>query len=256
MIVVLMIPSMALAYTENDEIGYLQSLGIPNDVFALLSSEKIHDLYLRAKAGTLEYLGKDTIFLNTNEGDTSTIGTIPSKDMSLDIIAICVLKTDKVTIDGVIFIIDYAWATGHPSVQKEDAIVVNWDAALFRLEENSFESEDALYIDNELFGTCNVNDYPMALNQGGLGYSVEFYPVVNVANASFRGSASFELKPKAKMNYYEDNNRYSTAVNVQYTHDKTPVGFSLGFAYNGLSVSITPTPLADSVAKPKTIYYS
>lgn len=260
MIVTLMSPSMAnsiVADTEA-EIAYLQNLGIPVKVFESVSREKIHDWYVHAKSDTLRYGGTETVILSTNEDVISPQGTIPDEDMSLDIISILLLKKDSVTIDYVDIIVEYEWITGAPRIRREDGVTVNWDADLFLMAEDSFSSEDRLHVNGQHYKTNNIQKNPALLLQGGLGYSVQFYQLIETGGKQLKysGSATFSLQPRLKMYYREDDCEFTSSVNVQYTHNKNVVGGAIQFVRDGFGVSITPPLLSDSVAKPKVLYYS
>lgn len=254
MIMSLIVPSFALSSAFNTEVAFLQEYGIPSKLLDSADYDEIHNWYVYAQSGRLYYEGMTTISLYSDEGDSTILGTIPRADMDMTIATLLFLNKNS-SIDFVSFVIDYKWADGHPSIRKTDGVTVNWDPSLFYMEPNSFESVDNCYFNGKLFKSFSFED-PTHLDQGGLGYSVKLFDTPGTV-FSFEGTAQFNLMPRSDLYVYKDNNKYSTSINIEYAHDKTPYVGSINFSSNsGKGVSMSLPVSADTVAHNKIIDYN
>lgn len=253
MITSLIFPSAALSPTTDTEITFLQNYGIPNKLLQSVSDEVIHDLYVHAQSDALRYGGTTTTFLHTSEEDKTVYGTIPSADMSLTISPVIVLKYNSTAIDYILFMIDYDWADGHPTMRKTDGVTVNWNSNLFYMQPDSFESIDYCNLDGKFTYEASLDD-PSLLEQGGLGYSVNLRNAVGTIY-SYNGTATFCLGTQKTLYYDENGGNYSTSINITYAHDRTPIVGSINFSKNGGGVSMSLPSLSDSVSKNIIIKY-
>ena len=248
------IPSFATTTIET-QVARLQELGFPQEFLESITDQDIHKLYEKSRSGILQYGGKSTSLLYTDD-DISLYGTIPSADMQLDVHYIPYTNSSGEAYTEIIIYVNYRWTTGHPEIRRGDGVAVNWDSSLFYTDAKTFSCSNSARFQNTLINS-NSSKVTSALSQGGLGYSVDFPHVNNsgddlVMKYTFSGSASFSLYPTSTM--YSGNNR-ATTVNVEYCHNKTPVLGSVGFIYKGVSVAISSPVLSDSVANNCVIRY-
>ena len=251
--VTMIIPSLA-ATTISTQAAHLQELGFSQEFLESITDEDVNYLYEKSQAYTLRYEGETSAFLYTD--DVSTSGTIPRADMKLNVYPISTLNRDGYTYKEIDIYITYDWTTGHPAMRREDGVSVNWDASLFYTSESTFKSTDRAYFIDTLIDSKTTPD-ASALAQGGLGYNINF-PRVGMGEDdlqlkyTFSGTASFTLYPTDTM--YAGNNK-GTSINVEYCHSKTPIAGSVQFGYKGVSVSISPPLMYDSVASNCVIKY-
>lgn len=237
------VPSFAVAPSVDDQIAYLQNLGVPEYLFGYISNQQIYDLYMDSQSLILGDVEEASVPLYT-DGEVSTYGTIPEADMSFSIIQAPFFKSDNITYDHITIFVVYNWAVGHPLTRGEDGVAVNWNEDLFYVESKSFSSSDKVFSGDTLVNSITTRRLS-ASSQGGLGYTVTFPPVHDAGTIfSFSGSAGFDLKPVGTM--YRNGTR-STTVNAEYCHNKSFIG-SVGFTYEGFGVTITPPVMSDSAA--------
>ncbi len=247
---------------QDEQIQYLAGAGVPQDYLSRRTSHEIDVLFEMAQTHTLRYFAIDVPYA---ESDSLALGTIPATDMVFRVEG---MQAEKPALPGspsiltdVLITIEYSWYLGHPMVQKEDAIVVNWDSSLFILADNTFHSADYRYLPmSSVTMTLNEHSNPADIIQGGLGYYANLYNIPSnpATPIVFSGNASFLLKARTKLyasDTYPSSVKY-TPIGAKYTHDKNPVGLGLSFSYGGFGSSVSPGPLQDTVGGSYQIKYS
>lgn len=226
--------------TTSDKIEYLVSQGIPADLVKNAPTEDIDDMYTTFYGKSVEYLGTETVTMQETLPFT-TYGTISSSDLIFGVSRMAV-KNDKLAqktdpIDFLYVYANYEWQK-KPLVRWKDGITVNWDPDVFTLQQNSY------------IGPEDESE-PAEVSQGGLG----FY--ANLSNATY-GSAKFKLVPTHRPMYIDKDTYsfpYNTNINGNYLHNKNPIGFSVGFSVEIVSVTMEVGGLSDSVGSTITISY-
>lgn len=267
LLLVILLSSVFISYadevTVEDQRQYLLDQGLPAGLIDFREDAEIYEMYSAMVDRSVKYLGTELISMTENleMGDIVPFGIIPEEDMTLAITTVAdttydsTRKLDKV--NKLYVYIDFIWQEDHPSIRKEDAIAVNWDYSVFTLKEDSFVARD--YRKNQLGGSwVNWKTYtsPARADQGGLGYITTLSSdTTGIKAKQIKGSAQFELLPKNSPIYLKSGESV-TSLNVQYTHNKNLLPFSVGFqSSSGFGITISLTGSKDSVAKTVNFYY-
>ena len=167
----------------------------------------------------------------------------------------CAEQMDRGLLAAVWVLIDFIEPVSytHLDVYKRQLLVYGGD--------DSFTAYD--YMENPYNNNWEVWkkwDKPKATNQGGLGIDTYIDSGANinsewVSAAGLKGSVHFSLLPKTSLSM-KINPESVTAVSADYTHNKNPLGFGLSFAFYGVSVSVAPGVLQDSISATDTIRYT
>lgn len=136
---------------------------------------------------------------------------------------------------------------------------MNRDESLFAYEDDSFNS--ACQVTDDLdsamaqWYTYYRLDRPDLVEQGGLGYSVSLMQYTYEYVTYFRGSAHFDLLPKDTIYVDSERDHKVTAINMNYTHDRTPLFGSISFQISGFGVTINAPALNDTASDTVNFYY-
>ena len=256
--------------TVYDKLNFLISQGIPEEFLEGKDVSAINEIYNMFFGENVQFLGTETVKMSET---FSTLGVspqaIPESDMLLKISQFQTVSFDvnnRQVIKSVMIYIEYEWFDGKPMICGKDGISVNWESELFIFKPDSFRSKDYkkfYYTDGYNYITSDwiesdsqVN--PTELNQGGLGYVAYLnrgnppYLAKDIIYYYVKGWASMSLLPKYKI--YAEDGRY-TVTNVQYVHSKNLFN-TVGFSWNGASVTVNISGLKDSVAKAVKLKYS
>lgn len=262
------IVASASEVTLEDKINVLLSQGIPNEFLEGKEAEQIEEIYGKLSGKEIVFNGTEIVTMSeTNtQSDVMPLGTIPSDHMLLKISTISNVKYDtNKKLDKIIEVyvyVDYEWYDARPFWTWKDAITVNWDSSVFTYKSNSFSAKDykkSISSNGKWFVTDTYNN-PAALSQGGLGYFANLAYSENlmgntVGATGRKGSAYFTLLPR-KSPMYLKSGVYTSAINVEYLHNKNPGLLSISFGYKGAGVTASVPGLKDSVAKSATYRYS
>lgn len=136
---------------------------------------------------------------------------------------------------------------------------MNRDESLFAYEDDSFNS--ACQVTDDLdsvmaqWYTYYRPERPDLVEQGGLGYSVSLMQYKYDYITYFRGSAHFDLLPKDTIYVDSERDHKVTAINMNYTHDRTPLFGSISFQISGFGVTINAPALNDTASDTANFYY-
>lgn len=259
-IVILLTSTPVFVFADEDysAYNYLRNAGVPESLLNTLCADEINDMYTDFYEKNLVYNGTTTVYYN--ESGISTLGTIPSSDMTLTITTATVSRYDsnlqKHVLKELQVFVHYVWSPQRPSVRRKDGITVNWDSSLFTCKSESFDSYDYAYLNSQTKWITYTNfKNPALAEQGGLGYfaDISCYDTILLSPPhQVKGSCRFSLLPRDTMYTTSATNTglspSVTSINVIYTHDKNPVPFPVSFSYAGFSVTADFSGYNDSVA--------
>lgn len=212
--------------------GFSQSFleSVPNEMIEKIASQLSNDV-------EITNIYKKTIYLyEDNSSEIQPRGAISEASLALEIDAVEICRKDTDIIAGVLVAISWDWAGTKPFQRWQDALTVNWDAALFSFSEDSFYSVDSGKSEEEDEWIAEF-EYTRATHhaQGGLG----FYSRMSAVYKRTAGAAMFLLLPKISM---VSGSSQVTDINVNYVHDRSflfplsigfnTVGFHVGFDIN------------------------
>lgn len=246
---------------------FLISHDYPSDYLDSLILPQLENLYHLAVEKNAYFYSRSTSCsgATSQNGDGTVVptGNIPSDELYLSVtMSYTPISYNGATYYGEMFMtVDYEWKE-LPMIRGIDAITVNWDSSLLVYGgDDSFTAYD--YMENPYNNNWEVWkkwDKPKATNQGGLGIDTYIDSGANinsewVSAAGLKGSVHFSLLPKTSLSM-KINPESVTAVSADYTHNKNPLGFGLSFAFYGVSVSVAPGVLQDSISATDTIRYT
>lgn len=234
----LTVPAFALTENEADKISYLNDKGFPIELLEILRPEKLNELYIGVKDGTILYGGTSTKKLS-EEGDI-----VPYRQGDIDYLNVGITHTFNMDvrddgtakINSVEMYVHYEWPNGkQAAINKTDTIAVNWDSSLFYA--TGFSAESGVFLEKGGYVELDSWSSPAELTQGGLGYLAELHYGQGAVESRV-GYANFDLKARSPM-YYAGTygETYNTSVNLQYVHCDDPGNVTVGFNIGVFSVS-------------------
>lgn len=259
----------AVSVTAEEMTEFLIGRNYPSDYLETLILPQLENLYHLAVEKNAYFYSRETRSLSDARDDefgaVETRGNIPAEDMDFSItMSYTPIYLNNATYFGEIFVtIEYFWKD-LPAIRGIDAITANWDTNLLKYGgDDAFVATD--YMQNPVDGEWEVWKtwtQPNALNQGGLGIDTYIdsgdylYSGGSFLYATgLRGTVEFSLLPETMLSM-KINPTSVTNINADYTHNKNPLGFDLSFAYQGVSVSVSPGVLQDSIATSDDLWYT
>lgn len=241
---------------------------VPQQHLDSLTDEATEQMYWEWKDKVTGYGGTVVSALTeTDENDVMPMGVISDEDMLLTMTNVFVYSNaNTMQIGEIQIFIQYYWKK-KPRNVKTDAIAVNWDAGVFTYKSNSFSSTDVARAlrGNEGVYNHTTTNYPAVLTQGGLGYDVLLKSRVEADGKGYTtkelsGSATFCLYPKENPMYNRGNAAaasYTTAINMQYRHNRNPFAGSVGFTVVGFTVGFDLSAFTDTATtRSLNVFYS
>ena len=230
--------------------------GMPEDVITDLPEQKIQELY---ENSIDKNIYTETITMSMNEGESEIQPYGHIDDDMLDMSVTCsTFAAQDGKVNCIYVFVIYLWEQV-PIIQKTDGIAINWDESLFAYEDDSFNSycqaTDDLDSVMAQWYTYYRLDRPDLVEQGGLGYSVSLMQYKYEYITYFRGSAHFDLLPKDTIYVDSEKDHKVTAINMNYTHDRTPLFGSISFQISGFGVTINAPALNDTASDTVNFYY-
>lgn len=253
------VSASALEVDINQMRNYLVSIQMPELYIDTLNDDMIEETYKEYKSAYVE-IGEDQIaYLNENDGEIKTRGTIPSNEMQFSIFPSYFYKNASTKeVDYVKISVYFEWLK-FPVWHKTDAMVVNWDSNVFTYKINTFKSYEIIAFDGVIRENREYTELA-ELTQGGLGFDVSLNAALFQDEASrvsaMRGGASFSLLPSQNPMYQGNTGSYyTTSVIAQYRHNRNPFVGSVGFSVSGFSVGFDLSMFTDTVANGCNINY-
>lgn len=245
--------------------------GMPEKYFSYTTDEEIRDLYNAHLNEEEIFVEHEELSLNESSGDISLYGSISETMLTIDLYRVYnityISNSGEYRIDNIQITVDYTWNT-LPVIMREDAVSVNWDSSVFVYKAGSFSlAEYFNYYSGETMEDKTAKyktlTNPDTAVQGGIGFSIDLYTVY-LGNSTFSsvyecyGHAAFTILPTQTPMYRKrpsDSVYNTTSVNLNYTHNRTPIGGSVSFTVAGFGVSINAPSLSDSTSRTVNIQY-
>lgn len=245
-------------YAESPHYSYLLRVGFPSAYLDSLSADMILQIYKTIADKDIYSVDSKTIYLSESNNISSTYGSISEKSLHLDIITAEICQKGTTTITGVFVSASWDWGYARPFMRKTDALTINWDNNIFAFGENTFLLQEK-FKNYKSDGTTTdwqvSQEYtrPTQHCQGGVGFTTRF----SQFNDFVGGSVFFIVDPKIRMRVKSASEwGPSTNFNINYMHNRSPVGISFSFPIAGGSVSIQPSnSLYDEAADSYTFRY-
>lgn len=221
---------------------FLLRCGYSEEVLNMLPEDVLLRIYNEIGDNEVITVKKKVYYLDEG-GDLSPanpLGTIDTSSLKLTLQVGQVNGDGTDKISGCICLASWEWAESKPKIRVKDAVAVNWDASIFQL--GSFYAADiGKNSASEEYTTIKEYTSMATSNQGGIGHFTELswkYKYVG-------GVMMMVLTSSIPMYNGED---YGTSFNLNYAHDRNPLGLGLSFGCEYLGVSINAGLLTDMLA--------
>ncbi len=240
---------------------YLCERGVPQLYIDNVADDIVLKQYSDYKNNFIKDCGTETshLYIGDTMQSEPLSGVIKESDMTLNLTkAIEFADATSNKIQKIKFWIRYDYLN-MPVVQKQDAVICNWDPSVFTYLSNSFDSYSLVNVTR--YNKFNLIEHnyasPNELVQGGLGYTVNLSGKFGWTTCQMMGIAFFELIPKQNPTYESNGNGnyFATAINTQYRHNGNPFVGNVGLTSNGVSISFNLDTLTYTTSKATNVLY-